>query len=92
MIEACLWLLGVFTTCSLSTIETDEYTSESWSEMTSAFKTSHQVRYFRHFRAVLLYHNCFLVPRTCLFGRGVSKADLTLDDLGMQGDPQIGAP
>jgi len=34
---------GIFTTCQLSTIDSDEYTSESWDMMTTAFKTSNQV-------------------------------------------------
>jgi len=33
---------GIFTTCQLSTIDSDEYTSESWDMMTTAFKTSNQ--------------------------------------------------
>jgi len=35
---------GVFTTCTLDTIDSDVYASENWSQMTSAFKASPQVK------------------------------------------------
>jgi len=34
---------GVFTTCSLDTIDSDVYASENWSQMSSAFNASPQV-------------------------------------------------
>jgi len=41
--EVTLEEAGIFTTCCLCTIETDKYTSKSWSQMTTAFKTSTEV-------------------------------------------------
>ena len=43
LFELTLEEAGIFTTCRLPTIETDENTSESWSEMTTAFTTSQEV-------------------------------------------------
>jgi len=41
--EVTLEESGVLTTCRLATVDTDEYISESWLKMTSAFRTSNQV-------------------------------------------------